>query len=50
MTAAAVLVALGHEVRDVFATVSKARGVNVPDTEEQIEWFRKHCRSTARGV
>jgi protein-tyrosine phosphatase len=42
LTAAAVLVALGHPPRNVFAMVSKARGVTVPDTEEQVEWFRRN--------
>jgi protein tyrosine phosphatase (PTP) superfamily phosphohydrolase (DUF442 family) len=50
IAAAAVLVSLGHEPRDVFAIVSKARGVNVPDTDEQIEWFRKNCGGVSRGV
>jgi protein-tyrosine phosphatase len=50
IAAAAVLVSLGHEPRDVFAMVSKARGVNVPDTNEQIEWFRKNCGGASRGV
>ncbi len=50
IAAAAVLVSLGHEPRDVFAMVSKARGVSVPDTDEQIEWFRKSCGGVSRGV
>ena len=49
ITAAAVLVSLGHEPRDVFAMVSRARGINVPDTEEQLEWFRKNCCGVPRG-
>ena len=49
ITAAAVLVALGHEPGNVFAMVSKARGLTVPDTEEQIEWFHRHCRGTSLG-
>ena len=50
ITAASVLVSLGHEPRDVFGMVSKARGISVPDTEAQIEWFRKNCRGVPRGV
>ena len=50
ITAAAVLVSLGLEPRDAFPMVSKARGVSVPDTEEQLEWFRKHFRSVPSGV
>ena len=50
MTAAAVLVSLGHEPGEVFAMISKVRGVTVPDTEEQAEWFHKNCRGVARGA
>jgi protein-tyrosine phosphatase len=50
ITAAAVLVSLGHEPRDAFATVSRARGVSVPDTEEQLEWFRKSYGDVSHRV
>jgi predicted protein tyrosine phosphatase len=50
ITAGAVLVALGYEPRDVFPMVSSARGVSVPDTEEQLQWFRKNCSGVSRGV
>jgi protein-tyrosine phosphatase len=43
LTAAAVLVELGHDPREVFTTLSKARGIEVPDTAEQAEWFQKNC-------
>lgn len=43
IAAAAVLVSLGHDSADVFKLISKARGVNVPDTPEQIEWFMRNC-------
>jgi protein tyrosine phosphatase (PTP) superfamily phosphohydrolase (DUF442 family) len=50
MTAAAVLVSLGHEPGGVFATISKARGLTVPDTDCQREWFLEHFRAKARGA
>ena len=50
LAAAAVLVSLGHEPREVFAMISKARGVDVPDTEEQIDWFHRNCRGVSRGA
>lgn len=43
LTAAAVLVELGHDPHDVFAALTKARGIDVPDTAEQADWFRKNC-------
>jgi protein-tyrosine phosphatase len=39
LLAGAVLLRLGIPVSDVFAVVSKARGLAVPDTPEQISWF-----------
>ena len=47
IVAAAVLVSLGHDSAEVFRLISKARGVNVPDTPEQIEWFKQNCRGFA---
>lgn len=43
LLAAAVLLRLGVEASDAFAIVSKARGLRVPDTSGQIEWFSAHC-------
>jgi protein-tyrosine phosphatase len=45
LTAAAVLVELGHDPCEVFATISQARGIDVPDTAEQADWFRKNCNA-----
>jgi len=42
ITAAAVLVALGRPADEVFSLISEARGLHVPDTEAQIEWFHEH--------
>lgn len=42
ITAAAILVCLGHSPEEVFALVSEARGLQVPDTEGQIQWFFEH--------
>ena len=42
LTVAAVLVALGDLADSVFETVSSARGLTVPDTPEQVEWFHNH--------
>lgn len=39
LTAGSVLLRLGVPSRDVFSLVSKARGLVVPDTAAQIEWF-----------
>ena len=36
---AAVLLHCGFEVSEAFEAVSKARGIRVPDTEEQAEWL-----------
>ena len=48
ITAAAVLVLLGHEPRAVFEMVSKARGIRVPDTDQQLEWFQNNCHGVSR--
>ena len=47
LTVGSVLVRLGVPAQDVFSLVSKARGLVVPDTPEQIKWF--HSVGT-RGV
>jgi protein-tyrosine phosphatase len=38
---AGVMVSAGESVNKVFELISKARGLSVPDTEEQIEWLSK---------
>jgi protein-tyrosine phosphatase len=47
LTLGSVLVRLGVPSQDVFSLVSKARGLVVPDTPEQIKWF--HSVGT-RGI
>ncbi len=42
LLAAAVLIRQGYEVATALAMISKARGVTVPDTDEQIAWLNKH--------
>jgi len=42
LLAAAVLIRQGYQVAAALAMISKARGVTVPDTEEQIAWLKKH--------
>jgi protein-tyrosine phosphatase len=42
LVAAAVLLHCGFEVAEAFAAISRARGVTVPDTREQIEWLEAH--------
>lgn len=40
--AACVMHALGTPFADIFPSLSRARGVTVPDTQEQLEWVRRH--------
>ncbi len=44
LTAAATLVALGEDPATVFDRISEARGVQVPDTDEQRLWFEHYWR------
>lgn len=44
LAAASLLVHAGDSVEQAFAKVSAARGVEVPDTEEQYEWLMAHQR------
>ncbi len=41
MIAACVLVCLGADAGAAFATIAKARGVSVPDTDEQRQWVAR---------
>jgi protein-tyrosine phosphatase len=43
LLAACILFRLGIDASNAFAVVSKARGLTVPDTSGQIDWFSKHC-------
>ena len=45
ITAAATLVALGHDHSLAFELISSARGLRVPDTGSQIKWFEHNWRS-----
>jgi protein-tyrosine phosphatase len=40
LTAACVLLKLGIPAQEVFAMLSRARGLAIPDTSSQIEWFQ----------
>ncbi len=42
LLAAAVLIRHGLDANAALAMISKARGVTVPDTEDQIDWLNKH--------
>jgi protein-tyrosine phosphatase len=44
LTAAAVLWRLGVGPEEAFRRISQARGMQVPDTQEQIEWVKGFCR------
>ena len=45
LLAASVLVRHGHSPQDAFRMISKARGVQVPDTVEQSEWVAANQKS-----
>lgn len=42
LLAAAVLVSLGARTEEAFEKISHARGLPVPDTEEQRQWVEKY--------
>ena len=44
---AMILIHAGYAVAEAFELVSSARGISVPDTEEQIEWVHSHADSVA---
>lgn len=48
LVSAAVLLHCGFAVRDAFSAISKARGIEVPDTAEQSEWLSRHQAAIAR--
>jgi protein tyrosine phosphatase len=43
--AACVMLHLGYPFKNIFATLSKARGVNVPDTDSQIAWVQSYAKT-----
>jgi len=45
LLAASVLVKHGHSPNDAFRIVSKARGVDVPDTRDQSDWVISNQKS-----
>lgn len=46
--AAGVLLHCGFEVEEAFDRVSKGRGVEVPDTQEQRDWLLRHAEQITR--
>jgi protein-tyrosine phosphatase len=48
LVSAAVLLHCGFTVRDALSAISKARGVQVPDTTEQSEWLSRYQTAIAR--
>ena len=42
VTVASAMVALGADVETIFQHISQARGIDVPDTDEQAAWFEEH--------
>jgi hypothetical protein len=48
LVAAAVLLHCGLDVDDAFARISLARGVPVPDTQEQRQWLATHRDAVGR--
>ena len=43
----AILIASGHSTEEATNLVSSARGVSIPDTDEQLEWLYKNASSFA---
>ena len=48
VVAACVLIHLGVPMTNVFAALTRSRGVAVPDTAEQIAWVQRYARQTPR--
>lgn len=49
LIAAAVLLHCGFEIDEAFEWISKARGIEVPDTREQVQWLRENIDIVLRG-
>ncbi|NJO12422.1 MAG: protein tyrosine phosphatase [Gammaproteobacteria bacterium] len=45
LTAGAVLLRLGVAAPEIVPMISRARGLGVPDTPQQAEWFAALCKS-----
>ena len=50
LIAGCVLHLLGVPSSRIFATLSLARGVSVPDTEEQVAWVAEFCKGAASAA
>jgi protein-tyrosine phosphatase len=50
LTAACVLLKLGIAAPDAFPMLSRARGLAVPDTPSQVEWFQSVATRHARAL
>jgi protein-tyrosine phosphatase len=48
LVSAGVLLHCGFTVKDALSAISRARGLQVPDTEEQTEWLLRHRTAIAR--
>jgi protein-tyrosine phosphatase len=49
LVAACLLHRLGVPTRDVFHRLSRSRGLAMPDTAAQVEWFENHARARPLG-
>ncbi len=47
LTAASVMALAGVPPEEAFARIGRARGLDVPDTEEQREWVQRFARENA---
>ena len=45
LLSAAVLMSQGEELEDAVASISRARGVSVPETPEQREWLERFAKA-----
>lgn len=50
MLAVSIAVALGVPLESALADVSRARGVSVPETKEQIDWLRRNAAALSGAV
>ena len=50
MVAAGVLLHCGFEPQEAFEQISKKRGVQVPDTQEQKNWLISHCNEIIKSI
>lgn len=50
LVAACVLLKLGFSSSDVFPVLSRARGVPVPDTPDQVQWLSVFSREAATAL